>query len=575
MSINTSLITGHTIIVDPDSIADIQTVIGSSAGDLGTLCQKNNYINKWAKYKPVTVSNLLDTTSQLNADNTWKSSATWYKGNGTCGLEVVPAPAFWNQGTSDANKTDSIKEAEAASLDAWFANGWQYVFYPRGGMSSPFRIIDFNYYDHNAVAFVKSLTYPTEDTYCSGEDAEDMTWAMVLPTGNEGTYSLSFSDVSPLSNTPLSSCHFGLILVNTGSRFPSTPGFKYRKYLAINPYPISNANGKSITLTGEQTSGLIDSSNIASAQYYSIYPIITTGTLGASTSVVLFGTTDFGSMIVVPNAEPLDLTILPNELEGFIEGSLDYYTTSGTTRIYEDTNISIVNRSTKSATISSANSILLGMQLWKQQGTSYQLESTVSSGYTFPNTSFPVTIQSGASVNLSVRWVIDESNFEESAIYILRETGTIKYRKTGASSDSTATLLSLPNVSPDVEDIPMNFQSHITIDNVAASTLNVSIWAENIMSTALDFTWNSVVYDVISYQKTSSGTDYDNPIISSNNTITGNTETGIASGGTTSVKTIQISTPYGTGITGYMTSVTVHSNTGYNVGDSSASVNYP
>ena len=581
MSINTTLITGHTIIIDPDSIADIQTVIGSSAGDLGTLCQKNNYINKWAKYKPVTVANLLDTTSQLKGGtgsdkNQWATTATWYKGNGTCGLQVQLAPKFWNQGTSDASKTEAIKEAEAASLDEWFNSGWQYLFYPTGTMASPFRVIDFNYYDHNAVAFVKSLTYPSEDTYCSGEDAEDMTWTMVLPTGNEGNYSLGFADVSPLSNVSLDTCHFGLILVNTGSRFPSTPGFQYRKYLAINSYPISNSNGRSITLTGTQTAGLIDSSNITSAQYYTIYPIITTGTLGAATSVVLFGTTNYGSMIVVPNAEPLDLTILPNELEGFIEGNLDYYSTSGSSRVYEDTNISIINRSTKSATISSSNDILLGMELWKQVGTSYQLERTVTSGYTFPNTSFPITIQSGSSVNLGVRWLIDESYFEEYAIYTLRETGSIKYRKYGASSDSTATLLSLPTISPDVVVIPMNFQSHITIDNATASAITVSVWAENISeSSTLDFNWSSIKYDVISYPKSSSGTDYQNPVISSDNSITANTDTGIAPGGLSSVQTIQITPPNGTGITGYMTSVTIHSASGYNVGDSSASVDYP
>lgn len=111
---------------------DIQAVLGESSGSTEVLC-KSNKINKWAKYKPV-VKNLAFTTDQLASDKTWLSSATWWKGtDGNCGITYTSYTTVAATRTAIINKTAI----------------WSYTK-PSGGASSPYRLTDFNQYDHNA-----------------------------------------------------------------------------------------------------------------------------------------------------------------------------------------------------------------------------------------------------------------------------------------------------------------------------------------------------------------------------------------------------------------------------------------
>jgi len=121
------------VITAPVSFADVNAVLGTSHTQLTYLCTDNN-IKMWAKYKPV-VKNLIDTTGQLDNNKNWLSSATWWKGtSGNCGIT-------YNSYTSVA----SAKSAIDAEMVVW---GYTK---PSGGSISPFRLIDFNQYNHNAV----------------------------------------------------------------------------------------------------------------------------------------------------------------------------------------------------------------------------------------------------------------------------------------------------------------------------------------------------------------------------------------------------------------------------------------
>lgn len=113
-------------ITAPVSIKDLQQCFGLSDTDLGTLITKAN-INKWAKYKPVDYPQLLDTTGQLEANKTWKSSATWWKcRDGSCGFDIAIESDY----------------KYAIGKDV----GWNYKR-PIGGIVSPFRLQDFNQYN--------------------------------------------------------------------------------------------------------------------------------------------------------------------------------------------------------------------------------------------------------------------------------------------------------------------------------------------------------------------------------------------------------------------------------------------
>lgn len=127
---------GHTstgIVTAPVSFADVNSVLGTSHTSLGLLCTDNN-IKMWAKYKPV-VKNLISTIDQLDSNKQWKDTATWWKGtNSNCGITYTSYTTVAAARTAIINKTAI----------------WSYTK-PSGGSSSPYRLTDFNQYDHNAL----------------------------------------------------------------------------------------------------------------------------------------------------------------------------------------------------------------------------------------------------------------------------------------------------------------------------------------------------------------------------------------------------------------------------------------
>ena len=122
----------------PVSIYDIQKFFGRTSPDLGTLITEVN-INKWAKYKPV-ILNVLDTVAQ-QTNGAWKDTATWWRGtNGNCGITYTSYTDF-----------DSL----IASIDSHAAN-WLYTP-PSGGLTAPFRLIDFMQYNHSSPPPITSV----------------------------------------------------------------------------------------------------------------------------------------------------------------------------------------------------------------------------------------------------------------------------------------------------------------------------------------------------------------------------------------------------------------------------------
>ena len=108
------------------SIEDVRTVLNYNSNDLGTLCgNSNNNVNKWAKHKPIVYPNVLAalTDAQFKEKN--------------YGL-TIPNPLTGSYTKID----DVILNAETA---------YAYTR-PSGQMASPFRLTDFNKYDHSVKA---------------------------------------------------------------------------------------------------------------------------------------------------------------------------------------------------------------------------------------------------------------------------------------------------------------------------------------------------------------------------------------------------------------------------------------
>lgn len=582
------------LISYPVGVGEVCKVLRTNHADVGWVCSRGTLINKWAKYKPVTLPNVLDTTYDLKGGTgtdkyEWKSNATWYKGHdGQCGFEIASVPF---DETLDSQKSAQVLASDYTKLVNWCANGWNYVFYPKGGMSSPFRLIDFNYYDKNAVPFIKSVTLPDKDTFCAGDnEAYAMTWTLVLPTATESQYSLSFVDVSR-SNTPLSNFHMGLIFVNVGHAFESTSPLLYRKFVVINEYPLSNTTyGRSLSVTGDMTASLVDEGNIRDRQKYEVYPFLTAN-INAGVGMYEWGRYSTNP-IAMPNYSVKALTLTPNELDGFIQGSLTYIQYEDY-RHFRGVYLSLLNTSS-TKTISFTKATLdsnIKFTVYTNNGTSYTQYSQFSIGsegaqyvrgeYDDTQVSFPVTMAPGESKIIYISMNADNSHFNLNIQQEIRVTGSIAYTWTktgGTSGSSTATLLANPPREPQYQPAQLSWKPEIELKSKSSSSFVLNIRCENISTYSQPLNWGLLEYDVYSYPLDAQGSiDYQN----------GYTQTGLAMSGTTGNITPGNYTPYyggDNGLTvspagietryGYFVMVTVHAASGWNMDRATISVEY-
>lgn len=112
--------TNKGIITRPVSIADVQKTLGVTANDVGNLCT-SNAINKWAKNKPVSRARLVPLTDE---ERKGTGGTGEYYGLQCTLTQITISPELHNV-------------------------GFEYVR-PTGGISSPYRLSDFEGYDHSA-----------------------------------------------------------------------------------------------------------------------------------------------------------------------------------------------------------------------------------------------------------------------------------------------------------------------------------------------------------------------------------------------------------------------------------------
>lgn len=139
MSVNNNIVTA------PVGLQEVYSLLGVSPKngvyDVGYLCSNTHgKINMWSRFKPVSI---LDT---YNVDY----STAWYKGTlGDCGIQ----PRI----------TTLIQD-----IITWYddnVEGWEYMppFGDKGGLViSPFRLLDFDGYKHNAMPPISGFVAPTE-----------------------------------------------------------------------------------------------------------------------------------------------------------------------------------------------------------------------------------------------------------------------------------------------------------------------------------------------------------------------------------------------------------------------------
>lgn len=210
----------NTLIYHPVNTADVSYVTRKGSNDVGTLCgASNTMINMWSKYKPVKKANVIDTTGQLNSDNTWKSTATWWWGDKSASIQTIDTTSGYVLSTSCGITIKGYYGTIRHFVNNWDTNGWRHYWTynpPTGGLAAPYRLIDFNYYKHNANPPFRDYQAPLEIVrYKYGSEYVVTGQASVKWPAGSTAYQLTMNDLqvkNGASDVVLSDYYFGVLM---------------------------------------------------------------------------------------------------------------------------------------------------------------------------------------------------------------------------------------------------------------------------------------------------------------------------------------------------------------------------
>lgn len=203
-------------ITSPVSIKDVQSAIGSSNADLGTLIRNGN-INKWAKYKPVRLAKISTVDEWNAATHSWRDDATWYLGEKEWGELCGMSFAYTIQiPLTDMDGSKTTLYPKAGTFFYKMIQGdlhWTYIR-PAGGMGTPYRLTDFAGYQHISVCPLPRTTTRNVQVTVS------LTYAVELDLTDESTLgNLELKDLKPNINnlkwSDLSQMYVGVLFWHT------------------------------------------------------------------------------------------------------------------------------------------------------------------------------------------------------------------------------------------------------------------------------------------------------------------------------------------------------------------------
>lgn len=175
------------IITAPVRVAaDVRNVLGETETDLSVLCTSDK-INWASIFKPVHIANTLFPD---------RSGAWWRGTNGDCGI----TPKRLNIYTEVA----SVQTSDGK-------NGWTYTR-PFGGTLSPYRIGDFDKYNHNAVFPIVDWICP-EKVEVGGKLLASLMYSRVTDETPTKAGSLTLADIL-IDGVQLSEWKFGVYVIN-------------------------------------------------------------------------------------------------------------------------------------------------------------------------------------------------------------------------------------------------------------------------------------------------------------------------------------------------------------------------
>lgn len=158
-------------ITAPVSVDDVRRCISDSSIDVGSLCTSSG-INKWSKYKPVSITAKNTVSGQWDtSNNRWLPTATWWKGEQDssstyvkeCGFSI-PCVSPSSEYRSTAYYQDNMQIPNGWTPPSSVPSGvWTYL------SRSVYRLTDFAGYYHSA-SVPLTMSYPTSPITMRPED---------------------------------------------------------------------------------------------------------------------------------------------------------------------------------------------------------------------------------------------------------------------------------------------------------------------------------------------------------------------------------------------------------------------
>ena len=236
---------------------DIGRALGLSSGDLGYLIV-NGAINPWAKYKPVRLNTLADTGESSTEYPTY-----WQANDGGCGFDI---PKNTNPGASPGTTSGAWYKLLHSSML------WTYQR-PTGDINVwPFRQLDFDGYDHNAVP-------PFADTPLTTVMlANDGSLTLNYDVNDGDSRSLHLSDLK-VNNVALSQWYYGVLVYYSNNQYTFKATERAGATAGVITFDGMTAYaGKTVTIVpflssvaqsqGAASAGTIISLNLAPMQIY-------------------------------------------------------------------------------------------------------------------------------------------------------------------------------------------------------------------------------------------------------------------------------------------------------------------
>lgn len=334
------------IITAPVSIDDVNNVLGHGSTDLGTLCMSSK-INKWSRYKPVQYSGL-----------TTEGNPNWYRARDSkCGLTIPITTSrseivnMYNNGTAD----------------------WTYN--PPTGGEYPFRLLDFDKYQHNATAAIGPVKILT-----SVPKSGRLTCAVIMNQDNIQDSELKAGGLSLseiyVSGDYLSNWYFGGIITDTNNNI---------KIYATGRYIESGENKGNYTHDFPEFK--VNSLTVGSNYYF--YPIMGRYSQGQDNVISLM------SLIPLPGATKQLFSVISDTQASVIKVTITAkYVYSGSTKTGITGTITITNTGASSEKLTTN-------YVWQRFATSNDMDAMQQGEYRTDLGDFSVPGNSSKSFDFS------------------------------------------------------------------------------------------------------------------------------------------------------------------------------